>query len=374
MLPESICIITPNNFYHLAGSEKINLFLLGEFRKRYDHVHLVGTKLISGYFREKKHFFPQDAFRETGKVFPGINRLKTTLKRINSQRKIDAVVSVGLITSNPELYRYIQEILRIPLIIHPIGGDYQIRSGTEYGITPGSKSYWNAKRIMELADTIVVPGRFMIDEIGRDYSIPEDKFTLILNPVDIPFYALNVRFSYPGSYFIYIGRLIEKKGVDILIRAFAGARKEGLDAHLFIVGKGSEDSHLKAMTAELGVEEEVKFFGEQTGLIKLGLLKGALSFVAPSRREPYGNTIIEAISSGLPVIASGNEGHLDIPVEHYGGRYFNTVEDLKNILLETGHCSFRKKDPICSFPWDGDLVAGVWTELLNRLCMERKNQ
>jgi glycosyltransferase involved in cell wall biosynthesis len=367
MLPQTICIITPNNFYQLAGSEKINLFLLQELRRKFSHVSLVGTKLIRDYFSAKQYFFPAGEYRETGKSFMGINLLKRVLKRIHSKQKIDIVISIGLVTTNPALYKFIKDDLRIPLIVHPIGGDYQLRSGTDYGIIPGSKNYRNARYIMGLADAIVVPGLFMIDEIGRDYSIPREKFSLILNPVDISFYANNVSFSYPERYFIYVGRLIEKKGVDILIRAFTCAVQEGLRSSLFIVGKGNEESGLKELAAHGGVTDKVIFCGEQTGIIKLGLLKGAVAFVAPSRREPYGNTIIEAISAGLPVIASGNEGHLDIPVLEYGGQFFKNEQELKNILLTFDSPAPSETVTEVKFPWDAQGVAREWVGLINRL-------
>jgi glycosyltransferase involved in cell wall biosynthesis len=107
-----------------------------------------------------------------------------------------------------------------------------------------------------------------------------------------------------------VGRLVARKGFDVLIRAFAEA---GLpNARLLIVGDGSERSRLERLAARgvvfAGFRRDVKDFYQAFDL-----------FVCPSRYEPFGRVIAEALDAGVPVVAADSEGPRDIarrcPVE-----------------------------------------------------------
>lgn len=374
MEPKNICIITSNNFYSSAGAEKINLLLYKHFKSNYNSVNLIATKPLKEYLNIGAYYFPIQHLRKSEKHFLWLNPIIRTLRQLNRKQKIDIVVNIGIINENLDIYRFIKEVLEIPVIIYPIGGDYQIKSTTDYGISKNSSIFKNVKKIFNLVDKIVVPGNFMVEEISNCYDVELEKFKIIPNPVDVKYYSEKISFSFKEDYFIYIGRLVEKKGVDILINAFAIALRKGLNASLFIIGYGKEEANLKQLSQDLGVDKKVKFLGEQTGIIKLGLLKGAEAFIAPSRREPYGNTVIEAISAGIPVIVSLKEGHVDIPVKKSGGLFFNNIDNLALILNNREYKNQFEKRTILEYDWNeskilekwGKVVEDCYTQLYNK--------
>ncbi len=99
-----------------------------------------------------------------------------------------------------------------------------------------------------------------------------------------------------------VGRLVEQKGQRYLIEAVAALKKDFPDLRLLVVGDGPEKEGLKGLARSLAIEENVIFAGTRKDV---PLLLSAMDvFVFPSLWEGLGNALIEAMASGLPVVAS----------------------------------------------------------------------
>jgi glycosyltransferase involved in cell wall biosynthesis len=127
-------------------------------------------------------------------------------------------------------------------------------------------------------------------------------------PVPPPAASFN-RLPSPEPLFLYCGRLDSAKGVDLLLRAFARVHVALPAARLLILGDGPRRAALEADAAELGIAGVVRFEGR----VSFGEVEAALSnawaLVAPSVwPEPLGLTAIEAITRGVPVIATATGG------------------------------------------------------------------
>jgi colanic acid/amylovoran biosynthesis glycosyltransferase len=109
----------------------------------------------------------------------------------------------------------------------------------------------------------------------------------------------------PGR-FLFVGRLVQKKGLDVLIRALA----EVSDAHLVVVGDGPERQDLERLVRELGIFHRVAFVGQQGHSRVAEELRVAHALVVPSRVAPDGDAdatpvvMSEGMAAGVPVIAS----------------------------------------------------------------------
>jgi len=102
---------------------------------------------------------------------------------------------------------------------------------------------------------------------------------------------------------LFVGRLTEAKGVDILIKAIKILKeKYQKEIKAAIVGKGYLEEELKELVMELGIEKEVEFLGVRRDIEKL--MKSTKLFVLPSRWEGLPLTILEAMSSGAGIIAT----------------------------------------------------------------------
>ncbi len=110
--------------------------------------------------------------------------------------------------------------------------------------------------------------------------------------------------------FLFLGRVHPKKGPDILLRAIARLRSEGLwDAasmRLVFAGPASDDyaQRLKSLIKELRLDDSVYWTGMVVGDEKWGAFQSAEAFVLPSHQENFGIAVAEALSAGTPVIIS----------------------------------------------------------------------
>jgi glycosyltransferase involved in cell wall biosynthesis len=106
----------------------------------------------------------------------------------------------------------------------------------------------------------------------------------------------------PGPFVLAAGRMVYKKGFDLLLRAWADLG-DSIPARLVLAGDGEERPGLERLAKELGLTDRVTFLGPMPHPAVLGLLERAAVCVVPSREEPYGIFVVEAQALGVPVVA-----------------------------------------------------------------------
>lgn len=104
---------------------------------------------------------------------------------------------------------------------------------------------------------------------------------------------------------IYVGRLHPLKRVDLLLDAWPAVRAEHPNARLLVIGTGPEETALRQRGAE-GVD----FLGQKEDVIPY--LRAADAYVLPSAREGLSNSLLEALATGLPAIATAVSGTPDV--------------------------------------------------------------
>lgn len=111
--------------------------------------------------------------------------------------------------------------------------------------------------------------------------------------------------EFPGrTVALAAGRLVDQKGFDVLLRAFAQVRGSHPEAQLAIAGDGPERETLERLNAELGAG--AAFLGRKEDLP--ALLRGCALFVLSSRYEGMPNVVLEAMSAGRAVVATNVQG------------------------------------------------------------------
>lgn len=99
-----------------------------------------------------------------------------------------------------------------------------------------------------------------------------------------------------------VGRVIPRKGGELLLRAVAESRRSGAHIELTVVGTGSEEAGLKALAKDLGVPVSWRGFVDQPELPQVYAEADAFAF--PTLDDPFGMVVLEAAAAGLPLIAS----------------------------------------------------------------------
>ena len=103
---------------------------------------------------------------------------------------------------------------------------------------------------------------------------------------------------------LFVGKLIRRKGLDLLFKALAQSDISLEKIQLDIIGIGSEQSNLEAMAQELGLVQRIKFWGGQPNDLIPSHMQQADLFVLPSRWDGWGAVISESLMNGTPVLCS----------------------------------------------------------------------
>ena len=105
---------------------------------------------------------------------------------------------------------------------------------------------------------------------------------------------------------VFIGRLSQQKGLDVLVESFRRVVARHPNAHLVIAGPDDEgqETVLRRQFKKGGLEGSVTFAGMLVGQAKLALLADTDVWVLPSRMENFGMAVVEAMASGLAVVVS----------------------------------------------------------------------
>jgi glycosyltransferase involved in cell wall biosynthesis len=136
---------------------------------------------------------------------------------------------------------------------------------------------------------------------------------------------------------LFLSRLDEKKGLDLLLRAFVDVRRRVPSASLVIAGDGRRDfvGRVKAEAEVLGIAADVVWTGFLTGEDKRAAFADASMYVLPSYSENFGISVAEAMAAGLPVVVSDQIGiHGDIANREAGLVVRCDVKALTRAMLQ----------------------------------------
>lgn len=147
---------------------------------------------------------------------------------------------------------------------------------------------------------------------------------------------------------VFVGSLTHRKGVDVLLRAFAISDSRD-SRRLVLIGDGEEKNHLVQLASELGLKSRVSFEGVVPNSSVQSIIQKASVLVLPSRFDGCGFVVNEALSVGVPAIVSDQCGAAEVVLHKGGGVVFgaNDVTALAQALdkiLESEHSWGRFAD------------------------------
>ena len=195
-------------------------------------------------------------------------------------------------------------------------------------------------------------------ELQIYYGAKEDRIIVAYLTVDVGYFRFE-REEYHSNKLLFIGSLIERKGIDLLLKALSLVKK---DYTLTIVGDGEEKSRLVDYVEQNGMKEFVEFvpFKQKEELREIYNTHDI--FVLPTREDCFGLVINEAMAASMPVISlccadgvydlviDGENGYI---VNPYDSVYFaNTIEKLIDnyeLVEKMGKASY---ETISNFSFD----------------------
>jgi glycosyltransferase involved in cell wall biosynthesis len=129
--------------------------------------------------------------------------------------------------------------------------------------------------------------------------------------------------------FVFLGRLVPEKGVQVLLKAFQKlvVEKEHQQLKLAIIGYGAAENLLKSLSRELGISKQVDFLGSKKGKPLLDIISRSEVAVIPSYwEEPFGGVALQMLAAGRMMIVSENGGLKEV-VGNLGLTFTNGNEE-----------------------------------------------
>lgn len=222
------------------------------------------------------------------------------------------------------------------------------------------------RRGLRRADAVTACSRFVLDDAEKRFGLPPHAGAVVPNGVD----AGDERTSpmdVPFDRFVFgVGRVVEKKGFDLLLDAFARIARERSGVGLVIGGDGPARERLAARARELDVEQRVTLPGTLSRAHVAWAMRRAAAFVLPSRVEPFGIVVLEALLAGCPAVVSSRGGACEI-VRHE--REGLVVDPFDTAALASSICRLLDDEDLRSrFAEAGRLRAQhfAWSEVAER--------
>jgi len=203
----------------------------------------------------------------------------------------------------------------VPLVV-TLQGETMMDDGDIFEI---SKSLRAALR-SGIKHAAVVTGcsAFTLSDAEKRFGLLAGRGQVIWNGVDLsqgasnpdgsPASDLGLTGAEPRPYILALGRVVEKKGFDLLLAAYAAMEPSERTAELVIAGAGGSLEHLKQAAVDLGVEDRVHFPGRLSREDVARVMADSELFIVPSRLEPFGIVILEGWRAGVTVVATTHGG------------------------------------------------------------------
>jgi glycosyltransferase involved in cell wall biosynthesis len=260
-------------------------------------------------------------------------------------RQADVLFANGLVLETVLANRW----LRKPLVQKVVGdlaweracgrgwvtGTFEAFQQQRYGLKVEAlkrlRSWWTGQ-----ADRLIVPSHYLADWVTR-WGVSGDRISVIYNAVDLPPSSMeggqNAGDSQPPASalpplstpvkLVTVGRLMPWKRIDQIIDSVT--RCEGVG--LVVVGDGPQRDSLERLTRVRGISDRVYFAGQRSQVETLTLMAACDLFVLNSTYEGLPHVVLEAMSLGLPVVATAVGGTPELVQDGKNGRLIAPQDD-----------------------------------------------
>jgi len=218
------------------------------------------------------------------------------------------LVYVHFLTINALYVLLLHYVLRFKLVVSARGNDIQ-------GIPLRSRlQRWMLNNLFRRANAVL----FCSSYVQRDaapylrHAMPQAFVGVVGDGFDPDEFREPRPYQNASPYILAMGRLVHKKGFDLLIRAFHQISSEFPQFHLLIAGDGEERAALEKLIDDMNMRNRVVLLGFADRAKTIALFWGCEFFVLSSRLEPFGIVVAEAMAAHKAVLATRSGGVVDL--------------------------------------------------------------
>lgn len=196
---------------------------------------------------------------------------------------------------------------RLIVSLHGDDTERWFKPGSEIKREEGPSKEW--VRILKRADAVTACSQYLAQKILALMPSLKNKIHAIHNGVDAGmFKAVDSNSPFSFRYLFAYGRMVHKKGFDLLLEAFSEVSSDFPEIHLVLAGEGEGKSRLEKLVNLKGMGSRIHFAGRLTDKDVARLLKHCEFVVIPSRYEPFGIVGLEAMAAGKAVVFTNTGG------------------------------------------------------------------
>lgn len=279
-------------------------------------------------------------------ILPWLDFLRPVKQKIK-ELDIESL-QVGHVLPLGYIALYYKKRLGIPYIVYIHGLD----------VLQGSLSWWKKrwiKTILNQAEKIVTNSNFVKERTEKKYNLDANKFLVKYPTIDLEFIEEQVAQLPVAEHLtnfktiLSVGRLVKRKGFDIVLEALANLDVE--DWRYWIIGEGPDRKRLRSIVKSYNLDRKVKFLGNIAGPRLYQYYNACDIFIMPSREingdvEGFGIVFLEAAALGKPVIGGRSGGIPEAIIDGQTGilvnpREMHEIRDAIEKLL-TDHALARR--------------------------------
>ncbi|MGB3903810.1 MAG: glycosyltransferase family 4 protein [Anaerolineae bacterium] len=214
------------------------------------------------------------------------------------KRERPDIVNLHYIADNALYVLAAQRFAEFKLVVNLHGNDIERHSQRSW------PSRWLTRTALHRADMVLSNSAHILAQAERIVPAVQSNSAVVGNGVHPEYFKTRERFQHDRPYILSIGNFGEKKGFDILLHAFAQVLREQPGVDLIMAGDGHERGRCQRLAAQLGLGNAVVFLGRVDHSEVPALLNGCELFVLPSRLEPFGIVVLEAMAAGRSIVAA----------------------------------------------------------------------
>lgn len=354
---ETIELTNPIQAYSTVD-EPLKMSVLSE--EAIEQVLFEKVQVGSSYTQEKKAVYGPDLIEE-------VNKYNQTAASIAANLDFDIIHCHDWLTFGAGIIA--KQVSGKPLFCHVHATEFDRCAGNG-----NDQVRYLEKSGCEHADKVFAVSNFTKDILVKNYGIEPYKIEVVYNGIDMSGVPTAPRGMHgQAPRILFLGRVTYQKGPNYFIEAAHKALQIRPDIQFVIAGSGDMLTYLKGRTYELGIESNVTF----TGMLSEDQVREAYRsvdcFVLSSVSEPFGLTVLEALSHRLPVIISRQSGVSEV-LRHVLRYDFWDVERLASLMLSVitypslaQELKDRSVDDLYPISWDqvaSKVEKGYW-EIFN---------
>ena len=234
------------------------------------------------------------------------------IKQVENNFDVSLVFSYYVMYKVPDMFDYIVKKLRgkMPIIGRWSGGKHQ-------WLFPIRKMI--KKSSLNNCNKIICSGKDEREVLKSVFQIPETKIEFMINPHNLSLFkkrdkidaCKKLEISPAKKYFLYVGRLVNNKGIEELLQVFNEIKSDYSDTNLIFIGDGPLGEEILKFIEKNNLKDRIQLKGRlpHNNICYYYNAGSILFHIGTSGGLP--NVVVEGIASGIPVIASENNANRD---------------------------------------------------------------